>query len=220
MQRRQLRLWQQSAAQVVVRSVTTKAKRPAPLGIGLARVFSMSWDFRLRTRSELKEWLSRRLEQSLPESVAMKSDQLLSRGCCFGRSERRARMRSTNRSGRVQATGGENSVTSVPQQPDIIPLKEVEKQAILVAVKRLGVQGAAIALGVGKTTISSETTGMATRPPRVGIGMADCSNNKTEYITQRGSKGNRISQMVSGYDGTASRRAVGCSHSGASGRGG
>ena len=128
-------------------------------------------------------------------------------------------MRSTNRSGRVQATGGENSVTSVPQQPDIIPLKEVEKHAILVAVKRLGVQGAAIALGVGKTTISSETTGMATRPPRVGIGMADCSNNKTEYITQRGSKGNRISQMVSGYDGTASRRAVGCSDSGASGRG-
>ena len=60
---------------------------------------------------------------------------------------------------------------------------------------------------------------MATRPPRVGIGMADCSNNKTEYITQRGSKGNRISQMVSGYDGTASRRAVGCSDSGASGRG-
>ena len=83
----------------------------------------------------------------------MKSDQLLSRGCCFGRSERRARMRSTNRSGRVQATGGENSVASVPQQPDIIPLKEVEKHAILVAVKRLGVQGAAIALGVGKTTI-------------------------------------------------------------------
>ena len=110
-------------------------------------------------------------------------------------------------------------MTSAPQQPDIIPLKEVEKHAILAAVKRLGVQGAAIALGVGKTTISSETTGMATRPPRVGIGMADCSNNKTEYITQRGSKGNRISQMVSGYDGTASRRAVGCSDSGASGRG-
>ena len=44
-------------------------------------------------------------------------------------------------------------MTSVPQQPDIIPLKEVEKHAILVAVKRLGVQGAAIALGVGKTTI-------------------------------------------------------------------
>jgi len=44
-------------------------------------------------------------------------------------------------------------VTSAPQQPDIIPLKEVEKHAILAAVKRLGVQGAAIALGVGKTTI-------------------------------------------------------------------
>jgi hypothetical protein len=42
---------------------------------------------------------------------------------------------------------------------------------------------------------------MAIRPPSVGIGMADCSNHKTEYISQRGSKGNRISQMVSGYDG-------------------
>jgi len=57
------------------------------------------------------------------------------------------------RSEGVQATGGGNSVTSVPQQPDIIPLKEVEKHAILVAVKRLAVQGAALALGVGKTTI-------------------------------------------------------------------
>ena len=128
-------------------------------------------------------------------------------------------MRSTNRLGRVQATGGENSVTSVPQQPDIIPLKEVEKHAILVAVRRLGVQGAAIALGVGKTTIHRKLREWQLRPPRVGIGMADCSNNKTEYITQRGSKGNRVSQMVSGYDGTASRRAVGCSDSGASGRG-
>ena len=64
-----------------------------------------------------------------------------------------------------------------------------------------------------------ETAGMAIRRQRVGTGMADCSNNKTECITQVGSKGNRISQMVSGYDGTASRRAVGCSDSGASGRG-
>jgi len=39
----------------------------------------------------------------------------------------------------VQAAGGGNSVTSVPQQPDIIPLKEVEKHAILVAMRRLGV---------------------------------------------------------------------------------
>ena len=62
-------------------------------------------------------------------------------------------MRNTNRSEGVQATGLGNSVTSAPQQPDIIPLKELEKQAILVAVRRLGVQGAALALGVGKTTI-------------------------------------------------------------------
>jgi len=58
-----------------------------------------------------------------------------------------------NTSDGVQATGGGNSVTSAPQPSDIIPLKEVEKHAILVAVKRLGVQGAAIALGIGKTTI-------------------------------------------------------------------
>jgi len=70
-----------------------------------------------------------------------------------------ARMRNINRSeGVVQgvasrATGRGNSVTSAPQQPDIIPLKELEKQTILVAVRRLGVQGAALALGVGKTTI-------------------------------------------------------------------
>src|SRR6266571_1674582 len=62
-------------------------------------------------------------------------------------------MRNTNRSEGVQATGLGNSVTSAPQPSDIIPLKEVEKHAILVAVKRLGVQGAAIALGIGKTTI-------------------------------------------------------------------
>jgi hypothetical protein len=65
-------------------------------------------------------------------------------------------MRSTNKSEEVPTgDGGGNklSVTSVPQQPDIIPLKEVEKHAILVAVRRLGVQGAALALGVGKTTI-------------------------------------------------------------------
>ena len=70
-----------------------------------------------------------------------------------------ARMRNTNRSeGCVegvagQATGRGNSMTSAPQPPDIIPLKELEKHAILVAVRRLGVQGAALALGVGKTTI-------------------------------------------------------------------
>src|SRR5947208_11295955 len=70
-----------------------------------------------------------------------------------------ARMRNINRAeGVVQgvasrATGRGNSVTSAPQQPDIIPLKELEKQTILVAVRRLGVQGAALALGVGKTTI-------------------------------------------------------------------
>src|SRR5437016_9602798 len=68
-------------------------------------------------------------------------------------------MRNTNRSEGVvegvagQATGRGNSMTSAPQPSDIIPLKEVEKHAILVAVKRLGVQGAAIALGIGKTTI-------------------------------------------------------------------
>ena len=62
-------------------------------------------------------------------------------------------MRYTNRSEGVQATGLGNTVTSAPQPSDIIPLKEVEKHAILVAVKRLGVQGAAIALGIGKTTI-------------------------------------------------------------------
>jgi Bacterial regulatory protein, Fis family len=61
-------------------------------------------------------------------------------------------MRSTNRSERVQVRGG-NSGTSVPQPPDIIPLKEVEKHAILAAVKQLGIQGAALALGIGKTTI-------------------------------------------------------------------
>jgi len=105
-------------------------------------------------------------------------------------------MRNTNRSEGVQATGRGNSVTSAPQQPDIIPLKEVEKHAILVAVRRLGVQGAAIALGVGKTTIHRKLREWQLRPPRVGIGMADCSNNKTEYITQRGSEGNRISKMV------------------------
>lgn len=33
------------------------------------------------------------------------------------------------------------------------PLKEVERQAILVAVRRLGVRGAAAALGIGRTTI-------------------------------------------------------------------
>ena len=68
-------------------------------------------------------------------------------------------MRNTNRSEGVvegvagQATGRGNSMTSAPQPPDIIPLKELEKHAILVAVRRLGVQGAALALGVGKTTI-------------------------------------------------------------------
>ena len=36
---------------------------------------------------------------------------------------------------------------------EIRPLKEVEQEAILVAVKRLGVHGAAAALGIGKTTI-------------------------------------------------------------------
>ena len=66
-----------------------------------------------------------------------------------------ARMRNINRSEGVvegvagQATGRGNSMTSAPQPPDIIPLKELEKHAILVAVRRLGVQGAALALGVG-----------------------------------------------------------------------
>ena len=70
-----------------------------------------------------------------------------------------ARMRNINRSEGVvegvagQATGRGNSMTSAPQPPDIIPLKELEKHAILVAVRRLGVQGAALALGMGKTTI-------------------------------------------------------------------
>jgi hypothetical protein len=36
---------------------------------------------------------------------------------------------------------------------EIRPLKEVERQAILVAVKQLGVSGAASVLGVGRTTI-------------------------------------------------------------------
>jgi hypothetical protein len=36
---------------------------------------------------------------------------------------------------------------------EIRPLKEVEQEAILVAVRRLGVHGAAAALGIGKTTI-------------------------------------------------------------------
>jgi hypothetical protein len=44
-------------------------------------------------------------------------------------------------------------VPSVLQPPDIVPLREVEKSAILVAVRRLGVRGAAVALGVARTTI-------------------------------------------------------------------
>src|SRR5207248_8213900 len=50
-------------------------------------------------------------------------------------------MRNTNRSEGVvegvagQATGRGNSMTSAPQPPDIIPLKELEKHAILVAVR-------------------------------------------------------------------------------------
>jgi hypothetical protein len=39
------------------------------------------------------------------------------------------------------------------EHAEIRPLKEVERQAILVAVKRLGVHGAAAVLGIGKTTI-------------------------------------------------------------------
>ncbi len=39
------------------------------------------------------------------------------------------------------------------ERAEIRPLKEVEQEAILVAVKRLGVHGAAAALGIGKTTI-------------------------------------------------------------------
>lgn len=39
------------------------------------------------------------------------------------------------------------------ERAEIRPLKEVEQAPILVAVKRLGVLGAAAALGIGKTTI-------------------------------------------------------------------
>jgi hypothetical protein len=39
------------------------------------------------------------------------------------------------------------------EHAEIRALKEIERQAILVAVKRLGVHGAAAALGIGKTTI-------------------------------------------------------------------
>src|SRR5207237_9953857 len=49
--------------------------------------------------------------------------------------------------------GRGNSASAAALLPDISPLKALEKHAILVAVRRLGVQGAALALGVGKTTI-------------------------------------------------------------------
>ena len=67
----------------------------------------------------------------------------------------------------VQPTSGGSSAQSVRasdhitkessehelEGAEIRPLKEVEQEAILVAVKRLGVHGAAAALGIGKTTI-------------------------------------------------------------------
>ncbi len=39
------------------------------------------------------------------------------------------------------------------ERAEIRPLKEIEREAILVAVKQLGVSGAASVLGVGRTTI-------------------------------------------------------------------
>jgi hypothetical protein len=57
------------------------------------------------------------------------------------------------KSGRASNHVTKESNERESEHAEIRPLKEVERQAILVAVKRLGVHGAAAVLGIGKTTI-------------------------------------------------------------------
>jgi Bacterial regulatory protein, Fis family len=77
------------------------------------------------------------------------------------------------RSGGIQPPNNGNSAksdyeqdrTRQLEQSYIVPLEEIERHAILVAVKQLGVTGAAHALGIGKTTIYRKLRSYETNSP-------------------------------------------------------